>query len=64
MEIKSPYKYREGLLDVTDDFCLDQNYDLKKMHPYYYQVQLHIHVCNVKYCDFIVWTIPESHHKR
>lgn len=59
VEIKSPYKYREGLLDVTDDFCLDQNYDLKKTHPYYYQVQLHIHVCNVKYCDFIVWTIPE-----
>lgn len=61
MEIKSPYKYREGLLDVTgtDDFCLDQNYDLKKTHPYYYQVQLHMYVCNVQYCDFVVCTTPE-----
>ncbi|KAJ8273751.1 hypothetical protein GJAV_G00105120 [Gymnothorax javanicus] len=44
VEIKSPCKYREGLPDVTvtDDFCLDQNYELKKTHPYYYQVQLHI----------------------
>lgn len=61
VEIKSPYKYRDGLLavTVTDDFCLDQNYDLKKTHPYYYQVQLHMYVCNVRYCDFVVWTTPE-----
>lgn len=61
VEIKSPYKYRDGLMGVTvtNDFCLDHNYDLKKTHPYYYQVQLHMYVCNVQYCDFIVWTTPE-----
>ena len=25
-------------------------------HAYYYQVQVHLNVCNVKYGDFVLWT--------
>lgn len=61
VEIKCPYRYREGLLTapVNEDFCLDQQFQLKKTHQYYYQVQLHMFVCNVEYCDFVVWTTKE-----
>ncbi|KAJ8290530.1 hypothetical protein GJAV_G00014080, partial [Gymnothorax javanicus] len=61
LEIKCPYKYREGLQGVTvsEDFCLDQAFQVKKTHQYYYQAQLHMFVCNVQYCDFVVWTTQE-----
>lgn len=61
LEIKCPYKYREGLQGVTftEDFCLDQTFQLKKTHQYYHQIQLHMFVCNVQYCDFVVWTTQE-----
>ncbi|XP_049923486.1 uncharacterized protein LOC126404346 [Epinephelus moara] len=61
VEIKCPYKYRKGLQDATvsEDFCLDQTFHLKKTRPYYHQVQLHMFVCNVQYCDFVVWTTRE-----
>lgn len=29
---------------------------LKTDHSYYYQVQLQLHVCDVAYADFVVWT--------
>uniref|UniRef100_A0A1A8U2H1 Uncharacterized protein n=1 Tax=Nothobranchius furzeri TaxID=105023 RepID=A0A1A8U2H1_NOTFU len=32
---------------------------LKPSHPYYYQIQLHMFVCDVNYCDFVVWTKKE-----
>uniref|UniRef100_A0AAY5KB43 YqaJ viral recombinase domain-containing protein n=1 Tax=Esox lucius TaxID=8010 RepID=A0AAY5KB43_ESOLU len=58
LEIKCPYKYRDGLTGCRNDsqFCLDKSLRLKKGHPYYHQVQLHMFVCNVQYCDFVVWT--------
>lgn len=61
VEIKCPYKYREGLQGSKEDkqFCLDNTDQLKTSHPYYYQVQLHMHVCDVSYCDFVVWTTEE-----
>ena len=37
-------------------FCLTEgNLLLKKDHAYYYQVQMQMKVCKVKYCDFVVW---------
>ncbi|KAK7895769.1 hypothetical protein WMY93_021094 [Mugilogobius chulae] len=61
LEIKCPYRYREGLrgAHLSEDFCLDQRMQLKKKHQYYHQVQLHMFVSNVNYCDFIVWTTKE-----
>ncbi|XP_051562486.1 putative helicase mov-10-B.1 isoform X2 [Myxocyprinus asiaticus] len=58
LEIKCPYKYREGLNRCNEDpqFCLDTTWQLKRNHPYYYQVQLQIFVCDVQYSDFVVWT--------
>nr|XP_055074611.1 uncharacterized protein LOC129454126 [Misgurnus anguillicaudatus] len=61
VEIKCPYKYRDGLRGSSEDpyFCLDKNGQLKKGHQYYHQVQLHMFVCNVQSCDFVVWTQKE-----
>ena len=61
LEVKCPYKYREGLKGSTEDnqFCLDQSHQLKPSHPYYHQIQLHMHVCDVGYCDLVVWTKKE-----
>lgn len=61
VEIKCPYKYQYGLQGSEEDkqFCLDKSLVLKPSHPYYYQIQLHMHVCDVSYCDVVVWT-PEE----
>lgn len=58
LEIKCPYIYREGLTSCNEDpqFCLDTTGQLKRNHPYYYQVQQQIFVCDVHYSDFVVWT--------
>ena len=29
---------------------------MDKKHAYYYQVQAQLHICDVEFCDFIVWT--------
>lgn len=61
VEIKCPFKYSDGLEGSSEDpyFCLDKNGQLKKDHQYYHQVQLHMFVCNVKFCDFVIWTQKE-----
>ncbi|KAJ8011118.1 hypothetical protein DPEC_G00054870 [Dallia pectoralis] len=58
LEVKCPYKYRDGLTGCGNDalFCLDTCMRLKKTHRYYHQIQLHMFVCDVQYCDFVVWT--------
>ena len=30
--------------------------DLKKYHPYYYQIQTQMHVCHRNHCEFVVWS--------
>lgn len=56
LEIKCPYKYREGLEGSESDasFCLDGNYDLRPTHPCYSLIQLQMYVCQMDICDFIV----------
>lgn len=58
VEIKCPYKYRDGLegYEVDRAFCLDENQYLRRSHQYYSQVQLQMYTCNLKLCDFVVWT--------
>ena len=61
LEVKCPMCVRDGLPD--DDhktFCMtklddQQTWVLKRNHAYYFQVQLQMAVCKVKYCDFVVW---------
>ena len=57
LEIKCPFKYRDGLEGWKSDqgFCLDANYNLKCTHPYYSQVQLHMLMNNLQYCDLFIW---------
>lgn len=58
LEIKCPFKYREGLQgsELDADFCLDSHLELRKSHPYYAQVQLQMYACQLGSCDFMVWT--------
>ena len=63
LEIKCPFCHRDECISdaVTNDknFCLteaDGRISLDHKHPYYYQVQTQIFVCDVQYCDFCVCT--------
>jgi len=35
---------------------IEGNWKLKREHAYYYQVQTQLHVCQVMYGDFVVWS--------
>ncbi|KAM7309489.1 uncharacterized protein ISCGN_013120 [Ixodes scapularis] len=55
--------------DVCADpkFCLKRvngRLSLKHDHMYFYQVQTQMAVCNVEYCDFVVWTTKDIHVER
>ena len=53
-----PHNKNSCLIHVDGKLAL--NGDL----AYYYQVQAQIFVCNVDYCDFIVWTERDVHIER
>ena len=66
VEVKCPYRckdtsFKKASQDST--FCLtntaEGKFTLKTGHAYYYQIQLQMEVCQVKYCDFIVWSPNE-----
>ena len=44
-------------------FCLKSigngKYELKTDHSYYYQVQLQMILCDVGFCDFVIWKNDE-----
>ena len=64
IEVKCPFKHRDRLIKdaaIEDrQFCLQVNCDgnlhLVREHPYFYQIQLQLHVCNIPICHFIVYT--------
>ena len=66
-EVKCPFSCTDkSFLDATNDskFCLRSiagggNYELKRDHPYYYQVLLQMKICDVGFCDFVVWKEDE-----
>ncbi|PFX34305.1 hypothetical protein AWC38_SpisGene888 [Stylophora pistillata] len=71
VEIKCPYKHKDVCLSeasmVDRTFCLEQKngiLSLKKSHQYYYQVQAQLYICDVDYCDFVVWTPKDIHIER
>lgn len=66
IEIKCPFSCRDrSFLESVGDrnFCLvrseDDNFVLKKQHSYFYQVQLQMKLCDVKFCDFVIWRTDE-----
>ena len=64
LEIKCPYKYRECAPADIDDpsFYLTNTIDgfkLNSEHQYYFQVQMQLALCEVSYCDFVIWTPKE-----
>ena len=65
LEVKCPYQLKDG--KSLDDYirskssCLkkeDGSISLRKSHSYFYQVQVQMFVCDLKECDFVVWS-PE-----
>jgi len=67
--IKCPFCKRDAKLETSLDKkdCLekqDGKLILKITHPYYYQVQCQLLVCEKEFCDFIVWTEVDVHAER
>lgn len=66
VEVKCPYKYRDNTIPEymdAKDSCFElgaNGIQLKRNHAYYYQVQAQLHVCDVRYCDFVVCTFPSD----
>ena len=59
VEIKCPNCYNQDLPDDNNAFYMINQkgtWFLKRDHMYYYQVQLQLHVCDVSYASFVVWT--------
>lgn len=72
LEVKCPFTLREAgnLRDYAAqrDSCLkcDEKgvVQINKKHQYYYQVQAQIFICNLLYCDFVVWCPNFTHIER
>lgn len=66
VEVKCPFTLRDCKMDTylkkrTCPLTLIEEdgelvYKLKEDHEYYFQVQMEIFLCDVQYCDFIVWS--------
>lgn len=58
IEIKCPYNGKQmplcNMLHTVK--YLDENFNLKKSHIYYTQIQISMAVCNVNCCDFIIYS--------
>jgi hypothetical protein len=60
VEIKCPYCQRDS--SISDAECIqssDGEMHLNKEHAYYYQIQFQLLMCDLKYCDFVVWTLED-----
>ena len=72
LEIKCPYCRRDTVFtdkdSLTKTFCLQMTeggtLQLSRQHAYYYQVQTQIHVCEMEYADFVVWSQEDIHIER
>ena len=58
LEIKCPYKYKNGLLkwETDKDFILDNNCKAKNNHPYYFQMQLQMLLTGFNYADLLIYS--------
>ena len=63
VEVKCPYTARDMMVTpVTVPYLsmTDGNFELKKNHPYYFQVQGNLLCTGRELCDFVVWTKVDS----
>lgn len=67
VEVKCPYTLKDKTIlekcETDTNFCLTMvgdKFTLKKTHQYYYQVQAQIFLCNVSYCDFVLYSPHEA----
>ena len=63
LEIKCPYSHCSNTLTSSvsvKGLCLRKNesgeVELKRSHPYFYQVKSQMFTCGVEYCEFVVCT--------
>ena len=65
VEVKCPFSCKDGNLQTKIDsgtfYIKKKNglFLLEKTHSYYYQVQHEMYVCELSYCDFVVWSPKE-----
>jgi len=62
VEVKCPYTNRDTALSELlprTDFVVDENYSIRSSHQYSTQMQLQMYVCDVHYCDLVIWQ-PQS----
>ena len=66
IEVKCPFSCsNQSFLEATNDtnFCLectgDGQFSSKRSHSYLYQVQLQMKLCDVTYCDYVIWREQE-----
>ena len=69
LEIKCPYCLRSSSLAgyTGTKSCLEETVNglqLKQTHPYHYQVQSQIFLCDTEYADFVVFTEKEVNIER
>jgi len=71
LEIKCPYCSRDFTPETATEYemltFLEHDEDrlkLKESHAYFYQVQAQLHICEVQYGDFVVWTPQGIHVER
>jgi len=71
VEIKCPYKCSSTSMELLakedQHFCLKVTetgrLKLKEDHPYYYQVQGELRICQKNVCYFVVWSPKEFHYQ-
>ena len=62
LEIKCPYCFKDASPETVD--YIDEKLWLKQNHMYYYQVQAQIHICQVEFADFVIWSPQGLHIER
>ena len=62
LEIKCPHNYRYGLKNWQQDksIPIDESYQIKIDHKYYYQIQGQMFILNLDYCGFFIWSSATS----
>lgn len=62
LEIKCPFKYKDGLEGWSSDknFPISPDGLINKKHAYYYQMQLQMLVTATKNCYFFIWSKPSQ----
>ena len=68
LEIKCPYCSRNSTPTDNDNLkCLEHNGEILKLkedNAYFFQVQAQLHICNLEFGDFVVWTPKGIHIER